>query len=214
MSVLAPAITVESVDEFKASIERLKPFADRVHVDVSDGEFAPTFLLGVGQLYWPGEWLVDIHAMVARPSEYVQSLVELKPHTIIFHAEVEEDLLPSLQAVKAAGINAGIALLRPTVPKTVQKLIDASDHVLIFSGELGKYGGVASLMQLEKVRLVRSIKPNVEIGWDGGANPENAFSLSQGGVDVINVGGAINEAADPPAVYKKMRQEIERQRVI
>ncbi len=54
-----------------------------------------------------------------------------------------------------------------------------------FSGDLGHYGGKASLMQLEKVRLIRSIHPEVEIGWDGGASMENILSLAQGGMSVI-----------------------------
>lgn len=214
MSIIAPAITVENPGDYRAAIERLHSFAPRVHIDISDGEFTPNALMDVGSLYWPANWTVDIHAMVVRPSEYVQKLVELHPNTIIFHAEVQEDLVPTLQLVRQAGIRAGLALLRPTVPKTVQPLIEIADHVMIFSGELGRYGGVARLMQLEKVRLIRTIKPNVEIGWDGGASPDNVYSLSQGGVDVINVGGAINNAADPAAVYEEMVSEISRQRVI
>lgn len=214
MSVIAPAITVDNPEDYKSAIERLHDFSSRVHIDISDGELSPILLLEVDKLYWPANWTVDIHAMVARPSEYVQKLIQLHPYTIIFHAEAQEDLMPTLQLVKQTGIRTGIALLRPTVPKTVQALIEFVDHVMIFSGQLGQYGGVASLMQLEKVRLIRTIKPSVEIGWDGGANPDNAYSLSQGGIDVINVGGAINNAADPAAVYAKMMGEIKRQRVI
>lgn len=213
MTVIAPAITTETPEDYKAAIERVQGFATRLHLDISDGEFAPTNLVEPGQIYWPGEIPADIHAMVARPSDYVQSLVELKPHLLIFHAEVEEDLKPTFEIVKQAGIKTGIALLKPTVPKTVQPLIEMVDHVMIFSGELGKYGGVASLMQLEKVRLIRVIKPSVEIGWDGGAGVENVFSLTQGGIDVINVGGEISRADDPAAIYKKMNYEISRQSV-
>lgn len=214
MSVIAPTILTDNPEEYKAMIENIHSFAQRVHIDISDGEFAPSLTVGVGQLYWPVNWIVDVHMMVARPSEYVQSLIQLHPNTIIFHAEVQEDLAPTMQIVKQAGIKAGLALLRPTVPKTVQPLIELADHVMIFSGELGQYGGLASLMQLEKVRLIRTIKPNVEIGWDGGANAENAFSLSQGGVDVINAGGAIHKSGDPAGMYKKMTDEIGRQRII
>lgn len=214
MTLITPTILAESPEEFAASVERLQPFATRVHVDLSDGEFSPTFTIGAGQMQWPGEWEVDIHAMVARPSEHVQSLIDLKPSTIIFHAEVEEDLLPVMQQVKQMGVKAGVALLRPTVPKNIAPLIEAADHVMIFSGTLGQYGGTASLMQLEKVRLVRNIHPEVEISWDGGASVENAFSLTQGGIDVINVGAAINKADDPEAVYRTMVTEINKHGVI
>ena len=138
----------------------------------------------------------------------------MKPATVIFHAETGEDLTPVIAKLKQAGIKAGIALLKPTVPSTVQPYIESADHVLVFSGDLGHYGGTASLMQLEKVRLIRTIHPEVEVGWDGGANAENAFSLAQGGVDVINCGGAINKAADPAGAYKQLVDEINKHAVI
>jgi len=100
------------------------------------------------------------------------------------------------------------------VPSTVADLIRMVDHVLIFSGDLGHYGGNASLMQLEKVRLIKAINPNLEIGWDGGVSIDNAFTLSQGGVDVLNSGGAINKADDPASVYDKLVQEINKQGII
>lgn len=214
MTVIAPCITVETVDEYQASIERLEPFAERVHIDISDGEFAPTFLLDVSQMTWPDNWQVDVHAMVARPSEHVAALIERKPHTIILHAEASEDLAPIIKHIKQAGIRAGLALLKATVPKTVAGLLEIVDHALIFSGNLGHYGGKASMMQLEKVRLVRMIQPEIEIGWDGGASLDNVYSLSQGGVDVINSGGAISQADDPEVVYRKMITEINRHSVI
>lgn len=214
MAVIAPAILSETIDDYTQMVQKYEPFAERVQIDISDGEFAPTSTVGVGQLFWPVSWTVDVHAMVARPSQYVQALAELKPHTVIFHAEVEEDLLPTLQQLKQLGIRAGVALLRPTVPKDVMPLIEQADHVMIFTGELGKYGGTASLMQLEKVRLIRTIQPNVEVGWDGGANADNVFSLAQGGVDVINVGGALSGVDDPEEMYKKLVSETTRQSVI
>lgn len=214
MADIAPCITVETDEDYKATVERLHPFAKRVHIDLMDGEFAPTFSVGVDKVWWPKEWEVDIHAMVARPSEYVNQLIQLKPKTIIFHAEVQEDLSPILQKIKSAGIHAGVGLLKPTVPSVVKSYIEAADHVLVFCGDLGHYGGRADLMQLEKVRLIRNIKGNLEIGWDGGAAVENVFSLSQGGVNVINAGGAINKAANPPDTYNQMVNEVNKHGVI
>lgn len=214
MADIAPCITVETDEDYKATVERLHPFAKRVHIDLMDGEFAPTFSVGVDKIWWPKEWEVDIHAMVARPSEYVNQLIQLKPKTIIFHSEVQEDLGPILQKIKAAGIHAGVGLLKPTVPSTVQGYIEAADHVLVFCGDLGHYGGKADLMQLEKVRLIRNIKGDLEIGWDGGAAVENVFSLSQGGVNVVNTGGAINKAANPTEAYNKMVAEVNKHGVI
>ena len=74
MTRIVPCITVESEDDYKAAVERLSPFATRVHIDIMDGEFAPTKSIPVDKIWWPQEWTVDIHAMVARPSQYIQAL--------------------------------------------------------------------------------------------------------------------------------------------
>ena len=214
MAEIVPTMLCETDDDYKTTVERLHPFAHRVHIDLMDGEFAPTFSIGVDKIWWPQEWIVDVHAMVSRPSQYVDALIQLHPSTVIFHVEVEEDLTPTITKLKQAGIKAGVALLKPTVPSEVSNYIEIADHVLVFSGDLGHYGGVASLMQLEKVRLVRKIHPEVEVGWDGGANAENVFSLVQGGVDVVNCGGSINKAPDPTGAYKLMVEEINKHSVI
>ena len=213
-AIIAPTVMAETTDQYKEAMERIHSFTTRVHIDISDGEFAPTFLLGPDQLWWQQGWQADIHAMVARPSEYVNQLIALKADLIIFHAEVEEDLLPIMKKIQASGLKAGVALQRSTVPMKVKEYIEAADHVMIFSGDLGHYGGKASLMQLEKVRLIRAIRPSVEIGWDGGVSVENAFGLAQGGVDVLNVGGAIAKSSDPEATYRSLVTEINKRSVI
>lgn len=214
MSVIAPCITVETEEQFNTAVERLKPFAERVHIDLSDGEFAPVFLYGVDRVWWPKEWIVDLHAMVMHPMDYVDKLISLKPNLIIFHAETGVNLAPILENIKKFGIKAGISLLKTTVPASVEEAIKVADHVLIFSGDLGHYGGQASLMQLEKVRLIRAINPSIEIGWDGGVSIDNAFTLSQGGVDVLNAGGAMANSDDPAGVYDTLVKEINKHGVI
>lgn len=214
MSVLAPAILADNPTAYKQQVDRVTGFAERVHIDLTDGEFAPTFTIGVSDLWAPEGWTVDIHVMAHNLDEYVPKLVALRPNMIIVHAEARGDAAAALTQIKQAGIRAGIALLRPTVPATVAPLIQQADHALIFSGELGRFGGTASLMQLEKIRLIKNINPNIEIGWDGGVMIDNAYSLVQGGVDVLNVGGAIQKAGDPQAVFSKLQQEISKTGVI
>ncbi|XMT16780.1 hypothetical protein QTN79_03135 [Candidatus Saccharibacteria bacterium oral taxon 488] len=213
-SVIAPAILAENAQQYKEQVDRITGFAERVHIDLTDGEFAPTFTVSIPELWAPEGWTIDIHAMVNKLDEYVPKLIALRPHLIIIHAEAEGDALGALKEIKRSGIMAGLALLRPTVPQTVEELIKEAEHVLIFSGELGKFGGTASLMQLEKIRLVKMINPNVEIGWDGGVMVDNAYSLVQGGVNVLNVGGTIQKATDPPAMFAKLQQEISKTGVL
>lgn len=211
---IAPAITEENIEQYKERIEQIMPFARRVHVDVADGEFTPNFLLSENDIYWPAEWRVDIHAMLARPSQHVQQMVAKKPYLIIFHAEATEDLTQIIQYVRSQGVRAGIALLKTTVPASVQQYIEMVDHVMIFSGTLGQHGGEASMMQLEKVRLVQEIRPNIEIGWDGGVTVDNAFSLVRGGVNVLNVGGTIAKSADAATTYQQLVNETNKHGVI
>lgn len=215
MSLIAPAILTENADQYKQAIDKVQPFAQRIHVDVTDGEFAPTFTVGFNELWWPEGWEVDVHAMVARPVEHLATLVQLKPSMVIFHAEADPEKLPSVLAtLKQYDIKAGVALLRPTVPKSVEAVIKQADHVMVFTGDLGKYGGTANLMQLEKVRLIKQINPEAEIGWDGGVNVDNAYTLTQGGVNVLNVGGAIQKATDASLMYNQLVEEINKQGVL
>lgn len=213
-SVIAPAILAENAQQYKEQVDRITGFAERVHIDLTDGEFAPTFTVSIPELWAPEGWTIDIHAMVNKLDEYVPKLIALRPHLIIIHAEAEGDVLGALKEIKRSGIMAGLALLKPTVPQTVEELIKEAEHVLIFSGELGKFGGTASLMQLEKIRLVKMINPNIEIGWDGGVMVDNAYSLVQGGVNILNVGGTIQKATDPPAMFAKLQQEISKTGVL
>ncbi len=210
-ATIVPCVTVSTPEDYKVSLERVHLFAKRIHIDISDNSFAPISLLDPSQIWWPQEWQVDIHAMVAQPSQYLQQLLSLRPHMITLHAEVKEDIVPMLQQIKQMGIKAGVALMRPTVPSDVSALIEVSDHVMIFSGDLGKYGGTASMMQMEKIRLIKAINAGVEIGWDGGVAIENAFSLAQGGVDVFNVGGAIQKATNPQEAYESLVKEVNKQ---
>ena len=215
MSIIAPAILAENAELYKQAIDKVQPFAQRVHIDVSDGNFAPTFTVGINEIWWPEGLEVDIHAMVAQPTEHLQTLVQLKPSMVIFHVEADVAQLPSVLAtLKQYDIKAGISLLRSTVPSSVASLIEQADHVMVFTGELGRYGGTANLMQLEKVRLIKQINPDVEIGWDGGVNLDNAYTLTQGGVSVLNVGGAIQKADDAGVMYSKLVDEINKQGVL
>lgn len=215
MSIITPAILATNPDEYKAQVETIFPFAERVHIDVTDGEFAPNLTSPETQIWWPQEWKVDIHMMVARPSEHIDTIIQLNPNMVIFHAEVEEDLVPIFERLKnETMIKPGLALLRSTVPETVTPAIQAAEHILIFSGNLGEMGGRASMMQLEKIRLIKEINSNVEIGWDGGANLSNIFNLTQSGVDVVNVGSAIMNSQNPEQSYKQMEAEINRKGAI
>src|ERR1700757_2759128 len=119
MSVVVPCVTVSTPEEYKDSLERIHTFARRIHIDVSDGLFAPVQLIDPQHIWWPQGWLADIHIMAEQPSLFVPQLLPIAPHMITLHAEAKEDIMPLMQQIKQAGIKAGLSLLRQTVPSDV-----------------------------------------------------------------------------------------------
>lgn len=211
---IVPTILTDNKQDYRAQAERINVFTRRVQIDVTDGVFAPTQTLDITNVWWPRNWEADLHLMAAYPSQHMDTILKLSPSLCILHAEASEDLLPSFQQLKEAGIKVGVALLPSTFPGDVQHYIQAADHVLIFAGQLGVQGSPADLMQMEKIPLVRNMKPEIEIGWDGGANMTNVRALAHADLDVINVGSAISQAPDPAQAFQELVAEIDKNGVV
>ena len=211
---IVPAILTDNKVEYRAQVERINVFTRRVQIDVTDGIFAPNETLDVTNVWWPRNWEADLHLMAANPSESLDTILKLNPSLCILHAEANEDLLPTFKALKDAGIKVGVALLPSTFPGNVKQYIDVADHVLIFAGQLGVQGAPADLMQMEKIPLIRNMKPEVEIGWDGGANMTNIRALAHADLDVINVGSAIAQSENPAQTFQELVAEIDKNGVV
>ncbi len=211
---IVPTILTDNKLDYRKQVETLNGFTKRVQIDTTDGTFAPATTLDVSNLWWPKAWTVDLHLMAAYPSQSMDFILKLKPSLCIFHAEASEDLTPSIAQLKAAGIKVGIALLPSTYPGRVETYIKEADHVLIFAGQLGVQGSPADMMQMEKISIIRNMKPEVEIGWDGGANMTNIRALAHADLDVINVGSAIAKAPNPAEAYQAMVAEIDKNGVM
>ena len=211
---IVPTILENNKKDFRAQVESINNFTRRVQIDIADGVFAPTETLDITNIWWPKGWETDLHLMVAYPSDHMDTIYKLSPSLCIFHAEAKEDLLPIFEKLKKQGIKAGVALLPSTYPGNVKHYIEAADHVLIFAGHLGAQGGQADLLQIEKIPLVRIIKPELEIAWDGGANLSNVRALAHADLDVINVGSAITKAENPAEMYAALVSEIDKSGVV
>lgn len=196
-----------SSKEYSESIQRVAQFADRIHLDFADGIFAPTKLLPIEDAWWPIGLIVDFHVMYKKPLEHLEEIIHHSPHLVIVHAEADgiEEFLTELDGL---GIKRGVALLKETPVSVIEKYTENLEHVLIFSGDLGHYGGSVDFELLDKVKQVKAIDPVIEIGWDGGVNLETATKLAESGVDVLNVGGAIQKASDPEKEYDKLCSSI------
>ena len=206
MSQICPTVTPTTTDphEYRDQLERVVSLSDRLQLDFMDGEFASPRALNVAQAWWPEGKTIDLHMMYRRPLEHIETLVSLHPSLVIIHAEAEGDLAGMMAHLQGLGIRAGVALLQDTSVESVKNLISLADHVLIFAGKLGSFGGSADLSLLSKVAEIRAFKPDIEIGWDGGANADNVRQLADGGIDVINAGGAIQKAENPIEAYQHL----------
>lgn len=215
MPAIVPTITTDKPEIYTTNLQEFSKFSKRIHIDASDGTLAPTQLLPLSQIQPAGEGItLDVHVMSARPSEHLAGVLRIKPSLCIIHAEVDDNIQDLFAKLKAAGIKVGVALLKTTFPKHAQERIAMSDHVMIFAGELGSQGGALDSLQMEKVPLVRAIKQDLEIGWDGGVNLSNIRAVAHSGVDVINVGSAITNAPDKAAMYQSLLAESEKKGVL
>lgn len=205
---ICPAVLAKEPHEYREQIERIKPFAKRVHIDLADGRFTPSSTVGIDHVWWPDGMQADLHLMHQRPSLILDKAIKLKPHTVIVHAEADGDFVLVSHLLRSAGIRAGVALLPETpvsILKGSEKLID---YVLVFGGNLGHFGGKANLSLLGKVGEVRELNPDIEIGWDGGINMENIKTIAHSGVEVFNTGGFIQNAELPQEAYAKLKAAI------
>lgn len=211
---IVPSILTDNKQDYREQVERINIFTRRVQIDVTDGQFTPTETLDITNVWWPKNWDADLHLMATNPSEHLDTILKLSPSLCILHAEANEDLLPTFEALKEADIKVGVALLPSTFPGNVKQYIEAADHVLIFAGQPGVQGSQADLMQMEKIPLVRNMKPEVEIGWDGGANMSNIRALAHADLDVINVGSAIAQSGNPAQTFQELVAEIDKNGVV
>lgn len=208
MTAICPTVTAYDPHEYREQMELIAPFAKSVHIDLMDGHFAPTKSPGLMHVWWSDGIKADIHLMYERPLPQLSMLIKLRPHTAIIHAEADVDHIHFATSLRHVGIRAGLALLPETSVESVKDILKKFDHALIFSGRLGYHGGHADLGLLDKVRQVKELYPDIEIGWDGGINDKNARALIDAGTDVMNVGGFISGAVDPKAAYAKLEEVI------
>lgn len=209
MPVICPSILAADPDQYHSQMEKIGRFANRIQIDLTDGEFAKTKTVKPEDAWWPAGVKADFHLMYNQPAEAVEIILEHKPNLIIVHSEAEGNFLDFAGLWRSLGVKAGIALLPETGADILLPALEHVDHVLIFSGNLGEYGGNADLGLLDKVRFLKNHKPEIEIGWDGGVNSQNISQLASGGVDVFDVGGFIQDAENAESAYKSLERIAE-----
>ncbi len=212
MSIICPTVTVGSDDlhEYRQQMEKVENFTDRIQVDLMDGDLAPVTSPAIDKIWFPENLRVDLHLMFRNPADVLNEVLDLKPKLLIVHAESNVDIPTLHLALSQEGIDLGLALLPQTEASAILDDLPYIKHILIFSGDLGHFGGTADLGLLRKVKQLKSYKPELEFGWDGGVNDQNAKALADGGVDVLNAGGYIQNDPDPRAAYQRLVDSIQK----
>ncbi|MFZ1484347.1 MAG: hypothetical protein WAS36_05040 [Candidatus Saccharimonadales bacterium] len=200
---ICPTVTTDDMDEYQRQIEQSARFAVRIHIDLGDGVFTRK-LTSVEDVWWPAGMRADLHIMFKEPFQHIPAIIALNPQLVIIHAEADGDFMAFAQEVRRHGIEVGVALLQDTPVSAIMPAMHMIDHVLIFSGDLGHFGGEADLSLLDKIAELRRLKPQLEIGWDGGANDTNIVDLVKGGVDVVNCGGYLH-GENPAEAYAQLK---------
>lgn len=201
MTQIVPTITTDDAMLYEKQMRLYSQFARRIHIDIADGEFAPTKLTPIRQVWWARQLKADVHVMYRRPFGHVDTFIEMNPSLVIVHVEAEGNFRLFAEKLKSHNIKVGLALLPETKAELILPLLDILDHVLIFGGHLGFQGSKAKLKNLKKVAVLKNAKPDLEISWDGGVDNAVAGKIIKAGVDVLNVGGFIAKAVNPYAAY-------------
>lgn len=206
--VICPTITAYSNTEYAAQIKAVQGFATRIHIDMMDGDFAPTLSPELAAVWWPHHLQADIHLMYRRPMELIEDIQRMHPRMVIVHAEAEVHHMHFAAELHKAGIRAGLAILQDTPIRNIQQIMHSFDHILIFSGHLGYHGGHAELGNLGKIIEVKELHPHASIGWDGGIDEHNVRHLVESGVSSLNVGSFIQKAEDPEKAFYRLQDAL------
>jgi ribulose-phosphate 3-epimerase len=208
MSVICPTVIAGDIPEYNKQIKVISPFAKRIQVDLMDGIFTGSKSVGLKDVWWPTSLIADIHLMYKSPMEHLSTILRLRPSMVVIHAEADVHHMHFAAELHASNIRAGLAVLPGTTVSSVEQILHSFDHFLIFSGDLGHFGGRADLSLLKKAKEARAHHPDLEIGWDGGVNDENARQIAQAGVDVLNAGGFIEHSEDSKKSFQLLEAAI------
>jgi len=186
--------------------------ADLIHVDVMDGHFVPNITIGVPvvkSLKRIAKVPLDVHLMIENPDQYIEAFAEAGASMVSVHVEAVRHIHRTVQAIKALGIQAGVAINPGTPVIALREIAADLDYVVVMSVNPG-FGGQTFIPHSEsKIREVRAILDEAgnaaPIEIDGGVDEHNVARVVAAGARIVVAGSAVFNTPDPERATRELK---------